>query len=50
MLRDVYLFRWRTYKSHIHPTDRTDNIPLVVTEFSPNVGWAGKYNTINCGE
>ena len=22
--------------------------PYVVTEFAPNVGWAGKYNTINC--
>lgn len=48
MLRDVYLFRWRTYKSHIHPTNRSDDIPLVVTEFSPNVRWAGEYNTINC--
>lgn len=47
-LRDVYLFRWRTYKSHIHSTGRSDNIPSVVTEFSPDVGWAGKYNTINC--
>ena len=44
----VYYFRWRTYKSHIHPTGRTDNISHVVTEFSPNVSWAGKYNTINC--
>jgi hypothetical protein len=42
-----YLFRWRTYRSHIHPTGN-DSYPLVVTEFSPNVGWAGKYNTINC--
>ena len=59
----VYYFRWRTYKSHIHPTNctavggfppskdcknRSDGIDFVVTEFSPNVGWAGEYNTINC--
>jgi hypothetical protein len=64
----VYYFRWRTYKSHIHPTNcssakvppgaiqpskkcfnRTDGIDFVVTEFSPNVGWADPhYNTINC--
>ena len=44
----VYYFRWRTYKTHLHPTrDRTDGIDFVVTEFSPNVSWAGKYNTIN---
>ena len=24
-----YLFRWRTYKSHIHSTGRSDNIPSV---------------------
>eukprot|EP01052_Picozoa_sp_SAG31_P024137 SAG31_NODE_2033_length_6618_cov_3.628624_7_plen_893_part_00 len=59
----VYYFRWRTYKSHIHPTNcsdvagfkrarncrnRTDGIDFVVTEFSPDVSWAGEYNTINC--
>ena len=59
----VYYFRWRTYKSHIHPTNcsavggfpptkdcknRSDGIDFVVTEFSPNVPWAGEYNTINC--
>jgi hypothetical protein len=43
----VYYFRWRTYRSHIHPTNDSD-IPFVVTEFAPNVPWAGKYNTINC--
>jgi hypothetical protein len=44
----VYYFRWRTYKTHIYPTGRSDNISHVVTEFSPNVSWAGRYNTINC--
>ena len=44
----MYYFRWRTYRSHIHPTGRNDSIPWVVTEFSPDVSWAGMYNTINC--
>eukprot|EP00729_Bicosta_minor_P001924 gene1924-58_t len=43
----VYYFRWRSYRSHIHPTNNPA-YPYVVTEFAPNVGWAGKYNTINC--
>ena len=43
----VYYFRWRTYKSHIHNTSNA-SVPYVVTEFSPKVPWAGKYNTINC--
>ena len=49
-LQEVYYFRWRSFKSHIHPTGRdpADGIDWVITEFSPNVGWAGKYNTINC--
>jgi len=29
----AYYFRWRTYRSHIHATNRTDNMPWVVTEF-----------------
>ena len=43
-----YYFRWRTYKRHVHATGRTDGINWVVTEFTPNVSWAGHYNTINC--
>ena len=45
-LDHVYYFRWRTYKSHIHPTGNAA-FPWVVTEFSPNVSWAGAFNTIN---
>ena len=30
----VYYFRWRTYRSHIHATNRADDVPFVVTEFS----------------
>ena len=37
-LQEVYYFRWRSFKSHIHPTgDHSDGIDWVVTEFSPNV-------------
>ena len=45
-LDNVYYFRWRTYKSHIHATG-IDAFPWVVTEFSPNVSWGGAFNTIN---
>jgi hypothetical protein len=45
-LDNVYYFRWRTYKSHIHSTG-IDAFPWVVTEFSPNVSWGGAFNTIN---
>ena len=38
----AYYYRWRSYKRHIKPTPDG----WVVTEFLPNVGWAGKYNTI----
>jgi len=42
----VYYFRWRTYKTHIHPTN-ISGFPWVVTEFSINASWAGAENTIN---
>ena len=32
----VYYFRWRTYRSHIHPTSESAT-PWVVTEFAPKV-------------
>jgi hypothetical protein len=49
VLTSTYYFRWRTYKRHINNvTGRTDGVNYVVTEFSPKVSWAGKYNTINC--
>eukprot|EP00911_Craspedida_sp_UC1_P002994 UC1_evm4s2186 len=46
-LEDVYYFRWRSFRSHIHNTGDAKT-PYVVTEFAPNVGWAGMFNTINC--
>ena len=40
----TYYFRWWTYRKHIRQTP----VGFVVDEFLPTVGWAGKYNTINC--
>ncbi len=43
-IRTTYYFRWWTYRKHIKKTPAG----FIVDEFLPNVGWAGKYNTINC--
>ena len=43
-IQTTYYFRWWTYRKHIKKTPAG----FVVDEFLPNVGWAGKYNTINC--
>nr|WP_068887150.1 glycosyl hydrolase family 65 protein [Pedobacter panaciterrae] len=40
----TYYFRWWTYRKHIKKTPEG----YVITEFLPNVPWAGKYNTISC--
>ncbi len=40
----TYYFRWWTYRKHLRRTEKG----WVVTEFLPDVGWAGKYNTIAC--
>ena len=45
--RDIertYHFRWWTYRKHLRKTPSG----WVVTEFLPEVPWAGKYNTISC--
>jgi len=42
--RAIYDFRWRVFKEHIRPTPDG----FVVTEFLPDVPWAGKHNTISC--
>ena len=44
VLEKIYYFRWQTYCGQIKTTPEG----FVVTEFLPNVSWAGKYNTINC--
>jgi len=43
-IEKTYYFRWWTYRKHIKETPEG----FVITEFLPDVPWAGKYNTINC--
>ena len=40
----TYYFRWWTYRKHIKSTPDG----FVITEFLPEVPWAGKHNTISC--
>ena len=40
----TYYFRWWTYRKHLRHTPDG----WVVTEFLPDVSWAGRYNTISC--
>ena len=42
----TYYFRWWTYRKHIRRTK--DGSGWVVTEFLPDVSWAGAENTIAC--
>ena len=43
-IEEIYHFRWWTYRKHLKRTPDG----FVVTEFLPQVGWAGKHNTISC--
>lgn len=43
-LEKTYYFRWWTFRKHIKNT--LDG--FVITEFLPDVSWAGKHNTISC--
>ena len=43
-IEEIYYFRWWTYRKHIKQTPDG----FVITEFLPNVDWAGKDNTISC--
>ncbi len=43
-LERTYYFRWWTFRKHIKNTEDG----FVITEFLPDVPWAGKCNTINC--
>ncbi|MDE7443812.1 MAG: hypothetical protein K2M65_06600, partial [Muribaculaceae bacterium] len=40
----TYYFRWWTFRKHIKLTPAG----FIITEFLPDVRWAGKYNSINC--
>lgn len=44
LLERVYYFRWWTFRKHIATTPEG----RIVTEFLPDVYWAGPYNSINC--
>jgi len=44
-LTRAYWFRWWTFRKHLRITKDGRR---VITEFLPNVGWAGKENTISC--
>lgn len=44
MLNEIYFYRFDSYTRHIEMTPKG----YVITEFLPQVGWAGKYNTICC--
>ena len=43
-LEKTYYFRWWTFRKHIKTTPEG----YIITEFLPDVPWAGKYNSINC--
>jgi hypothetical protein len=43
-IEQLYYYRWWVYRKHIRHTPNG----FVVTEFLPEVGHAGKYNTIAC--
>lgn len=44
VIEQTYYFRWWTYRKHIKKTPEG----FVITEFLPDVPWAGKYNAICC--
>ena len=43
-IEEVYYYRWWTFRKHIKKTPEG----FIITEFMPNVSWAGKYNSIPC--
>lgn len=44
ILEETYYFRWWVYRKHIKETPEG----YIITEFHPDVDWAGPYNSINC--
>ena len=43
----IYYFRWLTYRNNIRKiTDKWNG--YIISEFLPNVWWAGLYNSISC--
>ena len=44
IIEETYYFRWWLYRKHIKLTEDG----YIITEFLPDVYWAGKHNSINC--
>ena len=44
VIEETFAFRTWTMRKHI----RKSPAGIIITEFLPDVSWAGKYNTINC--
>ena len=43
-VEETYYFRWWVYRKHVKETPEG----YIITEFLPDVYWAGNYNSINC--
>ena len=43
-IEEIYYFRWWTFRKHLKKTPDG----FIVTEFLPDVSWAGKHNGICC--
>ena len=43
-MEEIYYFRWWTFRKHIRNTPDG----FIITEFLPDVPWAGKHNGISC--
>ena len=43
-IQQLYYYRWHLYHDHLKRTPAG----WIVTEFLPDVSWAGKYNSISC--
>ena len=43
-MEEIYYFRWWTFRKHIRQTPDG----FIITEFLPDVSWAGKHNAISC--
>ena len=46
-LLQIYYFRWLTYRNNIRKITNKWN-GYIISEFLPNVDWAGLYNSISC--
>jgi hypothetical protein len=44
LIERTYYFRWWAYRKHLKKTP----VGFIITEFLPDVSWAGKFNAIPC--